>query len=160
MTGREGSAFEHLADWAEGRLSEDEAGALEERLARADEATRAEAAWLQAFSRASEDVALDAPPARLREELERDFAAYAEGRRQPGPMRRLVATLSFEDGAQAAFGVRSAASGEAQGSSSTPPRPRTSPSTFGRAPARAAWTSTARSSRPTTPAPTPSASSS
>ena len=106
--------FEHLADWAEGRLSEDEAGALGERLERADEATRAEAAWLQAFSRASKDVALDAPPARLREELERDFAAYAEGRRQPGPIRRLVATLSFEDGAQAAFGVRSAGGGDEQ----------------------------------------------
>jgi len=107
--------FQHLADWAEGHLSEEEARAIEARLADAGEATRAGAEWLRAFSHLSESVVLDEPPAEVREELTRRFEAYAEGRRQPGPVRRLVAALSFEGGAQAAFGVRSAAARESQG---------------------------------------------
>lgn len=107
--------FERLADWTEGRLPEEEARAVEVRLAETDEVTRAQAEWLRAFSRVSEDFVLDEPPAELRGELTRRFEAYAEGRRQPGPVRRLVATLSFEGGAQAAFGVRSAAARESQG---------------------------------------------
>lgn len=110
--------FQRLADWADGKLSEEEAGAVEARLAEADEVTRAEAEWLRAFSRVSESVVLDEPPAEVSEELTRRFEAYAEGRQQPGhgsgPVRRLVAALSFEGGAQAAFGVRSAAAQEAQ----------------------------------------------
>lgn len=109
---------QRLADWADGKLSEEEAGAVEARLAEADEVTRAEAEWLRAFSRVSESVVLDEPPAEVREELTRRFEACAEGRQQPGhgsgPVRRLVAALSFEGGAQAAFGVRSAAAREAQ----------------------------------------------
>ena len=100
MTDRERSEFERLADWAEGRLSEDEA--RDARGAPGRGPTRPPAprpSGCRAFSRASEDVVLDAPPARLREELSASFEAYAEGRRQPGPLRRLVATLSFEGGA-------------------------------------------------------------
>ena len=107
-------SFERLADWVEGRLSEDEARAVEEHVAGADEATRAEVAWLRAFARTSEDTVLDAPPPEVREELTRRFEAYAEGRRSPGLLRRVVASLSFDSGLQPAFGVRSAASGEAQ----------------------------------------------
>lgn len=107
--------FETLADWAEGRLPEEEARAVEERLADADEATRADAEWLRAFSRASRDIVLEDPPAGQREVLSGIFESYAEGRRQPGPLRRIVATLSFGGGQQPLAGVRSAASQEAQG---------------------------------------------
>ena len=86
---------------------------VEERLAEANEDTLAAAGWLRAFYRVSEDVVLDEPPAGVREELTRRFEDYAEGRRQPGPLRRLVASLSFEGG-EAAIGVRSAAAREAQ----------------------------------------------
>jgi hypothetical protein len=105
--------FEILADWAEGRLSETESRKVEERLAEADEDALATAGWLRSFHRMSEDLVLDEPPARAREELRRRFEDYAEGRRQPGPLRRIVATLAFEDG-QPAFGVRSAAAREWQ----------------------------------------------
>lgn len=87
---------------------------VEERLAEADEDTLAAAGWLQAFYRVSDEVVLDEPPAGVRGELTRRFEDYAEGRRQPGTLRRLVATLTFEGG-QAAFGVRSADSRAAQG---------------------------------------------
>ena len=107
--------FETLADWADGRLPEEEARAVEERLAGADEATRAEAEWLRTFSRASREVVLDDPPAAQREELADVFEAYAEGRRQPGTLRRIAASLSFGGGLQPLAGVRSAASQEAQG---------------------------------------------
>ncbi|MEJ7840470.1 MAG: carboxypeptidase-like regulatory domain-containing protein [Rubrobacter sp.] len=86
---------EYLADWAEGRLSEEEARTIEERLEGADEATRADAGWLRAFSRATRDVVLDDPPAGQRAELAKAFEAYARGRRQPGTLKRLTATLSF-----------------------------------------------------------------
>lgn len=107
--------FERLADWAEGRLSEAEARVVEEGLAEAGEDTRAEAGWLLAFYRVSQDIVLDEPPAGIRDELVGRFEAYAEGRGQPGPVRRLVATLSFQGGAQPASGVRSAAARESQG---------------------------------------------
>lgn len=107
--------FERLADWSDGRLPEEEARAVEESLAEADEATRADAEWLRAFSRASKDVVLEDPPAGQRAELASIFEAYAEGRRQPGPLKRFVATLSFEGGPQPLAGVRAAASQESQG---------------------------------------------
>ena len=107
--------FEYLADWAEGRLPEEEARAVEVRLEGADEATRADAEWLKAFSRVHEDVVLEDPPAGQREELGRVFESYAEGRRQPGPLRRFAATLSFGGGSQPAAGVRAAAARESQG---------------------------------------------
>jgi len=105
---RERIDFEILADWAEGRLSEEEARAVERRLSESDEETRAEADWLAAFFRAREHVVLEDPPAGLRADLAQAFEAYAEGRRQPGPMKRLVATLSFGGGLRPAAGVRSA----------------------------------------------------
>lgn len=98
---------EYLADWAEGRLSEEEARTIEERLEGADEATRADAGWLRAFFQATRDVVLDDPPAGQRAELAKAFEAYARGRRQPGPLKRLTATLSFGGRLQPAA-VRSA----------------------------------------------------
>lgn len=107
--------FETLADWAEGRLPEEEARAVEERLAEADEATRAEAEWLKTFSRLSKDVVLEDPPAGQRAKLAKAFEAYADGRRRPGPLKRFMATLSFGGGLQPVAGVRAAAAQESQG---------------------------------------------
>ena len=98
---------EYLADWAEGRLPEEEARTIEERLEGADEATRADAGWLRAFFQATRDVVLDDPPAGQRAELAKAFEAYARGRRQPGSLKRLTATLSFGGRLQPAA-VRSA----------------------------------------------------
>ncbi|MEJ7841021.1 MAG: hypothetical protein WKF95_04570 [Rubrobacter sp.] len=99
--------FEKLVDWAEGRLSTEEAREVEQLLARADEGTRAEAAWLRAFGRMAEDTVISDPPADLREALVGRFDEYAEGRLRPGPLRRLVARLTFDGGLQPAFGMRS-----------------------------------------------------
>lgn len=107
-------SFERLADWAEGRLSDEETAAIEERLEGADEETRARAEWLRAFALASGQTILATPPGEVRENLRRRFAAYAEGVREPNLLRRVVATLSFEGGVQPAFGIRSARTGEAQ----------------------------------------------
>ena len=112
---REKIDFETLVEWAEGRLPEDEARTVEERLASADDATRADAEWLRAFSRASRDVVLEDPPAGQRAELAEAFEAYARGRRQPGPLKRFAATLSFGGGSRPVAGVRAAASQESQG---------------------------------------------
>jgi hypothetical protein len=113
MSKRTEISFERLADWVEGRLSEEEARAVEEQVAVAGEATRTEVQWLRAFTRVSGDTVLDVPPPEVREELIRRFDAYAEGRRSPGFLQRLVANLSFDSGLQPAFGVRSAGSQEA-----------------------------------------------
>lgn len=114
---RERIDFETLADWAEGRLPEEEARAVERRLAEADEATRAEAEWLKTFHRASRDVVLEDPPAGQRAELAKAFEAYAEGRealQRPGPLKRFAATLSFGGGLQSVAGVRSGGGPEGQ----------------------------------------------
>ncbi len=105
-------SFERLVDWVEGRLPAEEAGIVEEQVA--DEATRAEVEWLRAFARVNEEVVLDAPPREVRDELIWRFDAYAEDRRTPSFLQRLVATLSFDSGLQPAFGVRSAGGQEGQ----------------------------------------------
>jgi len=106
--------FEKLADLAEGRLPSEEARSLEEQLAGADEAARADLEWLRAFRRASEGTVIEPMPAGVREELVRRFEAYAEGVRPPGLLERVVATLRFDGGMQPAFGVRSAGADEGQ----------------------------------------------
>lgn len=103
-----GIEFERLVDWAEGRLSAEEAGEVEQLLARADEETRAEAAWLRAFGRMAEDTVISDPPAELRESLITRFDEHVEERLRPGPLRRLAARLTFDGGLQPAFGMRSA----------------------------------------------------
>jgi hypothetical protein len=100
--------FSQLTDWVEGRLSEEEARAVEEQLAVADGATLADVAWLRKFTRATEAAALESPPAELRSTLVSRFEAYAEGRRTPGFLRRVVATLAFDGGLQPAAGLRAA----------------------------------------------------
>lgn len=111
---RERIDFETLADWAEGRLPEEEARAVEERLADADEATSAEAGWLRTFFRATGGIVLEDPPAGQRAELAEAFEAYTGGRRRTEPLKRFVATLSFGGGPRVAAGVRSAGGAEGQ----------------------------------------------
>jgi hypothetical protein len=100
-------AFSQLVDWVEGRLPEKEARAVEEQVAVADAATLADVAWLRRFVRATESV-LEAPPPEVRSMLISRFRAHAEGRRTPGLLKRVVATLTFDGGLRPAVGVRSA----------------------------------------------------
>lgn len=117
--------FDRLVEWAEGRLSEQEARTVTNQLAAADEETRARAEWLRAFFRAKENTALVPPPNEVRRFLSRGFAEYAESLsgasagtnteedREPGFFRRLVATLSFDSGLQPSLGgARSAGTQE------------------------------------------------
>jgi hypothetical protein len=101
-------AFSQLVDWVEGRLPEKEARAVEEQVALADAATLADVAWLRKFVRATEDSVLESPPPEVRSTLIARFMAHAEGRRTPGLLKRLVATLTFDGGLRPAVGVRSA----------------------------------------------------
>jgi hypothetical protein len=109
MPGRRKSIdFSQLVDWVEGRLSEEEARAIEERVAVADSATRADVAWLHKFVRATEGIVLESPPQEVRNALVARFEAYAEGRRTPGLLKRIVASLSFDGGLMPAAGLRAA----------------------------------------------------
>ena len=101
-------AFSQLADWVEGRLPEKEARAVEEQVAVADSATLADVAWLRKFVRATEDSVLESPPPEVRSTLIDRFEAHAEGKRPPGLLKRVVATLTFDGGLRPAVGVRSA----------------------------------------------------
>jgi hypothetical protein len=101
-------AFSQLVDWIEGRLPEEESRAVEEQVAVADSATLADVAWLRKFVRATEDSVLESPPPEVRSTLIAHFEAHAEGRRPPGLLKRIVATLTFDDGLRPAVGVRSA----------------------------------------------------
>jgi hypothetical protein len=114
MPRSEDKEFARLADWVEGRLSEQEARAIEEQVAVADSATRADVAWLHAFARISENTVIASPPARVREALIERFQAYAEGKQHPGLLQRLVATLTFDSTLRPAPGMRAAAVPEAQ----------------------------------------------
>jgi hypothetical protein len=101
-------AFSQLVEWVEGRLPEREARAVEEQVAVADGETLADVAWLRKFLRATEDSVLESPPLELRSTLITSFRAHAEGRRMPGLLKRVVATLTFDGGLRPAVGVRSA----------------------------------------------------
>jgi hypothetical protein len=106
--------FTRLVDWVEGRLSEEEARTVEEQLAAADSATRADVAWLRAFARVSEETVIASPPPEVREELIERFEAYAEGKQHPGLLQRLVATLTFDSNLRPALGLRAATVPEPQ----------------------------------------------
>ena len=101
-------AFSQLVDWIEGRLPEKEALAVEEQVAVADAATLADVAWLRKFLKATEDSVLELPPPEVRSTLISRFRAHAEGRRTPGLLKRVVATLTLDGGLRPAVGVRSA----------------------------------------------------
>ena len=114
MADSEDVQFAQLLDWVEGRLSEEEAQAVEREVAQADSATREEVAWLRAFARISEDTVIASPPPQVRETLIDRFEAYAEGKREPGLLKRLVATLTFDSGLQPALELRTAGTPELQ----------------------------------------------
>lgn len=116
MRGRDDDmGFDRLTDWVEGRLPEEEAREVEERISRAaDEAARDDVEWLRAFQRVSEKTVLDPLPDEVGAVLVERFEAYAEGRRKPGLPRRLLARLSFDSRLQPAFGVRSAGARESR----------------------------------------------
>jgi hypothetical protein len=99
--------FSQLVDWVEGRLPEKEARAVEEQMVVADSATLADVAWLRKFARATEESVLESPPQEVRSELIARFKGHAEGQRPPGLLKRIVATLTFDDGLRPAMGVRS-----------------------------------------------------
>ena len=101
-------AFSQLVEWVEGRLTEKEARAVEEQLAVADGATLAYVAWLRKFLKATEDSVLESPPPEVRSTLIARFRAHAEGRRTPGLLKRVVATLTFDGNLRPAVGARSA----------------------------------------------------
>jgi hypothetical protein len=101
-------AFSQLVEWVEGRLTEKEARAVEEQVAVADGATLADVAWLRKFVRATEDSVLESPPPEVGMTLIDRFEAHAEGRRPPGLLKRVFATLTFDGGLRPAVGVRSA----------------------------------------------------
>ena len=101
-------AFSQLVDWAEGRLSEEEARAVEEWMAVADASTLADVAWLRKFVRATEDSILESPPSEVRSTLIARFKAHAEGRRTPDLLKGVVATLTFDGSLRPAVGARAA----------------------------------------------------
>ena len=101
-------AFSQLVDWVEGRLPEKEAQAVEEQVKAADSATLADVAWLRKFVSATENSVLESPPPEVRSRLISRFRAHAEGRRTPGLLKRVVATLTLDGGLRPAVGVRSA----------------------------------------------------
>jgi hypothetical protein len=101
-------AFSQLVDWAEGRLSEEEARAVEERMAVADASTLADVAWLRKFVRATDDSILESPPSEVRSTLIARFKAHAEGRRTPDLLKGVVATLTFDGSLRPAVGARAA----------------------------------------------------
>jgi len=115
MPGANEIDYARVADWIEGQLSEEEAGALEEHLAMADEETREEVELLRIFIEASGSMVMAKPPPDVRETLARRFEAHARGWRQPNLLRRLVANLTFDSGFQPAdAGARSAGPQDAE----------------------------------------------
>ena len=108
MTESEDVKFARLADWVEGRLSEEEARTVEKEVMAADSATRDDVAWLQAFVQISEATVIASPPPEVRDALVERFEAYAESNQQPNLLERLVARLTFDSGQQPALGWRAA----------------------------------------------------
>jgi hypothetical protein len=114
MSKSEDVEFARLLDWVEGRLSEQEAQAVERQVAAADSATRADVAWMRAFARSSKDVVIATPPSEVRDTLVDRFETYAQGKQQPGFLERMIATLRFDSNLQPASGLRAAGISESQ----------------------------------------------
>jgi len=105
--------FARLADWVEGRLSEEEARSVEERVA-ADGTMQADVAWLRAFNVVSEDTVIASPPPEVRDALVEIFEKYADRKRRSGLLKRFVAKLSFDSGLQPTLGLRGTSAPESQ----------------------------------------------
>jgi hypothetical protein len=101
-------SFERLTDWVEGRLSEEEARAVEEQVSAGDSAALADVAWLRAFASVSEGTVIATPPPEVRDTMMERFEAYAQSKQRPGLLERLVATLTFDSNQQLALGLRAA----------------------------------------------------
>jgi hypothetical protein len=99
-------SFARLVDWMEGRLSDREAGAVEEALAGADDATLADAAWLRKFFEGTDNVLIESPPQRVRHALVDAFEANARDQRRPGIVSRLLGGLALDSNLQPAAGLR------------------------------------------------------
>jgi hypothetical protein len=104
--------FARLADWVEGRLSREEAVAVEKRVAQTDETTLADVAWLRRFVEASNKIILPAPPPKGRKYLMNHFEVYVRSKRQPNLRKCLVAKLVFDSGLRPVAGVREAGATE------------------------------------------------
>jgi hypothetical protein len=107
-------SFERLTDWVEGRLSEEEARAVEEQVSVGNSAAPADVAWLRAFASISEGTVIASSPPEVRDKVMERFEAYAEGKQQPGLLKRLVATLTFDSNLHPALGLRAAGIQESQ----------------------------------------------
>lgn len=118
MAGSDDPTFERLADWLEGRLSEEESREVEERLSRSDEATRADAEWLREFLALGSEVELAAPPSEVRDHILRVYESRPEARQSrdvPGIFKRFMASLIFDsDSGIATTGLRSAGAGSGE----------------------------------------------
>ncbi len=100
--------FARLVEWVDGKLSIEESQQVAEALRLASEETKADAAFLQRFQQASQEIKFAAPPASVREVLTKRFDRFAKSR-QPGSfLQRLKAILTFDSGTQSAMaGIRS-----------------------------------------------------
>jgi hypothetical protein len=105
--------FARLADWVEGRLSEEESRSVEEGVA-TDGSMQADVAWLRAFDLVSKDTVIASPPPEVRDALVELFEEYAESKRRSGLLQRFVAKLSFDGGNKAAPAWRVATTPELQ----------------------------------------------
>jgi hypothetical protein len=105
--------FARLADWVEGRLSDEEARSVEEQVA-ADSTMQADVAWLRAFNLASEHTVLASLPPEVRGALVKRFQEYAERKRRSGSLKRYFAELSFDSARQLALGLRANSTPESQ----------------------------------------------
>ena len=96
---------------ADGRLTEHEAREDEQQLADSDEATRAEARWLAAFTEVSKNTNISDPPARVRRDLETAFEKRFSVRKTGEASawaelaRRITATLAFDSDSQGSWGA-------------------------------------------------------
>ena len=100
--------FARLVEWLDGELSVEESQQVVEALPLASEETKADAAFLQRFQQASQEVKFVAPPASVREVLSKRFDRFAKSRQPDSLLQRLKAILTFDSGTQwATAGIRS-----------------------------------------------------
>lgn len=101
--------FSEILNWLEGRLSEEEAAQVAQKLKTADEATRTDLEWLRGFLEISETARATSPPPEVRAELREQFQTFIQSKRTPSIFQRLIASLTFDSSTRfAAAGVRSA----------------------------------------------------
>jgi len=101
--------FARLADWVEGRLSDEEAQQVAAQVAGAGAGARSAVAWLREFAALRGRVVLESPSAATRASLRHAFADYARAQHSPNLLQRVVAALTFDSGVQPlAAGLRGA----------------------------------------------------